>query len=94
MTLTRRDFTRTVIVGAAASAVAKSPALADVNDKNPITATITGATPTGYPRTLIEGLNAIVRDAYDAAVAADQIPEEVREEVEYEEVAIYGPTKK
>ena len=37
---------------------------------------------------------AIVRDAYDAAVAADQIPEEVREEVEYEEVAIYGPTKK
>lgn len=36
----------------------------------------------------------IVRDAYDAAVAADQIPDEIREEVEYEEVAIYGPAKK
>jgi TRAP transporter TAXI family solute receptor len=40
------------------------PALADFNDKNPITATVTGATPTGYPRVMIEGLNAIVREAY------------------------------
>jgi hypothetical protein len=40
------------------------PALAQFNDKNPITATVTGATPTGYPRVMVEGLNAIVRDAY------------------------------
>jgi TRAP transporter TAXI family solute receptor len=40
------------------------PVLADFNDKNPITATVTGATPTGYPRVMVEGLNAIVRDAY------------------------------
>jgi len=41
-----------------------SAALADVNDKKPITATVTGATPSGYPRTMVEGLNAVVRDAY------------------------------
>jgi uncharacterized protein len=40
------------------------PALAQFNDKNPITATVTGATPTGYPRVMVEGLNAIVREAY------------------------------
>jgi len=40
------------------------PALADFGDKNPITATVTGATPTGYPRTMVEGLNAVVREAY------------------------------
>ena len=40
------------------------PALAEFNDKNPITATVTGATPTGYPRVMVEGLNAIVRDVY------------------------------
>lgn len=39
-------------------------ALADFADKNPITATVTGATPTGYPRVMIEGLNAIVREAF------------------------------
>lgn len=41
-----------------------APALAGFNDKNPITATVTGATPTGYPRTMVEGLNAVVRDTY------------------------------
>jgi uncharacterized protein len=41
-----------------------APALADFNDKKPITATVTGATPSGYPRTMVEGLNAVVRDAY------------------------------
>ena len=40
------------------------PALADFGDKKPITATVTGATPSGYPRTMVEGLNAVVRDAY------------------------------
>jgi TRAP transporter TAXI family solute receptor len=45
-------------------------AKADFNDKKPITATVTGATPTGYPRVMLEGLNAIVRDAYpDSAVS-------------------------
>ena len=41
-----------------------APALAEFNDKTPITATVTGATPTGYPRVMIEGLNAIVRETY------------------------------
>ncbi|MCB2043074.1 MAG: hypothetical protein KDH48_21075, partial [Rhodoferax sp.] len=40
------------------------PAWADFNDKQPITATVTGATPSGYPRTMVEGLDAVVRDAY------------------------------
>jgi len=51
-----------VAVGAAAAGAA--PAVADFGDKNPITVTVTGATPTGYPRTMVEGLNAIVREAY------------------------------
>src|SRR5262245_46742975 len=63
MTLSRRDFGRLSAAGAASAAFASS-AFADVNDKNPITATVTGATPTGYPRTMVEALNAIVRDAY------------------------------
>ena len=45
-------------------ALAVTPALADFGDKNPINATVTGATPSGYPRTMVEGLNAVVRDAY------------------------------
>src|SRR5437762_5277455 len=48
----------------AAALVAATPVFADFNDKQPITATITGATPSGYPRTMVEGLNAVVRDAY------------------------------
>ncbi|OGA86676.1 MAG: hypothetical protein A3G27_12655 [Betaproteobacteria bacterium RIFCSPLOWO2_12_FULL_66_14] len=52
---------------AAALAIAATPAVADFNDKNPITVTVTGATPTGYPRTMVEGLNAVVRDAYPSS---------------------------
>ncbi len=52
------------VFAAAALALAAAPAAADFNDKNPITATVTGATPSGYPRTMVEGLNAVVRDAY------------------------------
>ncbi len=52
------------IFAAAAFACAAAPTLADFNDKNPVTATVTGATPTGYPRTMVEGLNAVVRNAY------------------------------
>jgi TRAP transporter TAXI family solute receptor len=51
-------------VVAIAAALAALPALADFNDKNPINATVTGATPSGYPRTMVEGLNAVVRDTY------------------------------
>jgi len=47
-----------------AALVAAAPALADFADKQPINATVTGATPSGYPRTMVEGLNAVVRDAY------------------------------
>ncbi len=46
------------------------PALADFNDKKPITATITGATPSGYPRTMVEGLNAVVRDTYPGSAVS------------------------
>ena len=48
----------------AAAVLAAAPAFADFNDKKPITATVTGATPSGYPRTMVEGLNAVVRDTY------------------------------
>jgi TRAP transporter TAXI family solute receptor len=51
-------------LAAAAALCAALPALADFNDKKPVTATVTGATPSGYPRTMVEGLNAVVRDAY------------------------------
>ncbi len=52
------------LFAAAFAAIAAAPAVADFGDNNPITATVTGATPTGYPRTMVEGLNAIVREAY------------------------------
>ena len=50
------------LLATAVFAVLAAPALAGFDDKNPITATVTGATPTGYPRAMVEGLNAVVRD--------------------------------
>jgi hypothetical protein len=55
---------------AAVLAALAAPALADFNDKNPINATVTGATPSGYPRTMVEGLNAVVRDAYPGSAVS------------------------
>ena len=55
---------------ALAAALAATPALADFNDKKPITATVTGATPSGYPRTMVEGLNAVVRDVYPGSAVS------------------------
>ena len=52
---------------ATAALMAALPALADFNDKQPINATVTGATPSGYPRTMVEGVNAVVRDVYPGA---------------------------
>ena len=52
------------LLATAVFAVLAAPALAGFDDKNPITATVTGATPTGYPRAMVEGLNAVVRDVY------------------------------
>jgi uncharacterized protein len=49
---------------AAVLAAFATAASADFNDKKPINATVTGATPSGYPRTMVEGLDAVVRDAY------------------------------
>jgi uncharacterized protein len=49
---------------AAAALSIALPAVADFNDNKPINATVTGATPSGYPRTMVEGLNAVVRDVY------------------------------
>ncbi len=55
---------------ATAALLAALPAHADFNDKQPITATVTGATPSGYPRTMVEGLNAVVRDAYPGSAVS------------------------
>src|SRR5919205_3608612 len=54
----------------AAALVAASSAFADFNDKKPINATVTGATPSGYPRTMVEGLNAVVRDTYPGSAVS------------------------
>ena len=40
------------VLTAAALAAASMSAFADFNDNKPITATVTGATPSGYPRTI------------------------------------------
>jgi TRAP transporter TAXI family solute receptor len=53
-----------IAVVAAVFATLSTPVRADLNDKNAVTATVTGATPSGYPRTMVEGLNAVVRDTY------------------------------
>jgi len=54
---------------AVALAVA-APSFADFNDKKPINATVTGATPSGYPRTMVEGMNAVVRDSYPGSAVS------------------------
>src|SRR6185369_15398634 len=54
----------------AAAVIAAAPALADFNDKKPINATVTGATPRGYPRTMVEGMNAVVRDSYPGSAVS------------------------
>ena len=55
---------------ALAWALTALPAAADFGDKNPVTATVTGATPSCYPRTMVEGLNAVVRDAYPGSAVS------------------------
>ena len=55
-------------IAVSAALMAAIPALADFNDKQPVTATVTGATPSGYPRTMVEGLNAVVRDGMPSRV--------------------------
>src|SRR5688500_19661712 len=55
---------------AAAALFTAVPAMADLNDKQPVTATVTGATPSGYPRTMVEGLNAVVRDVYPGSAVS------------------------
>ena len=57
-------------IALAALLAATSSAFADFNDKKPINATVTGATPSGYPRTMVEGLNAVVRDAYPGSAVS------------------------
>jgi TRAP transporter TAXI family solute receptor len=57
-------------LAAAAALCLASAALADFNDNKAITATVTGATPSGYPRTMVEGLNAVVRDAYPGSAVS------------------------
>ena len=57
-------------IAISAALMAALPAMADFNDKQPITATVTGATPSGYPRTMVEGLNAVVRDAYPGSAVS------------------------
>ena len=59
-----------VALFAAVALIAAAPAFADFNDKKPINATVTGATPSGYPRTMVEGLNAVVRDTYPGSAVS------------------------
>src|SRR4051812_9215171 len=54
----------TALIAASAIVLLTGAAQAGFDDKNPITATVTGATPQGYPRIMVEGMNAIVRDAF------------------------------
>ena len=58
------------VVLLAAALLVAAPAFADFNDKKPINATVTGATPSGYPRTMVEGLNALVRDTYPGSAVS------------------------
>jgi len=58
------------IAMAAVLAACATAASADFNDKKPISATVTGATPSGYPRTMVEGLNAVVRDVYPGSAVS------------------------
>lgn len=51
----------------AAAAIMAVSAHADFNDTKPITATVTGATASGYPRAMTEGLNGLVRDVYQGS---------------------------
>ena len=57
-------------IALAAALLAAVPAFADFNDKKPINVTVTGATPSGYPRTMVEGLNAVVRDTYPGSAVS------------------------
>jgi hypothetical protein len=61
---------KVVRIAVSAALMAAMPALADFKDKQPVTATVTGATPSGYPRTMVEGLNAVVRDAYPGSAVS------------------------
>src|SRR5260221_2629227 len=63
---------RVVLIAAAMLALIcpMRPVFADFNDKKPINATVTGATPSGYPRTMVEGLNAVVRDAHPGSAVS------------------------
>ncbi len=61
---------RIAAIALTAALAAATPALADFNDKKPINATVTGATPSGYPRTMVEGLNAVVRDVYPGSAVS------------------------
>jgi uncharacterized protein len=55
---------------AAVLAACATTASADFNDNKPLNATVTGATPSGYPRTMVEGLNAVVRDVYPGSAVS------------------------
>src|SRR5262245_54798371 len=61
--LSRRSLARYAAAGAASAAFA-GEVLAGFGDREPITVTVTGATARGYPKVVVEGLNAIVREAY------------------------------
>ena len=61
---------RLASIALAALTAAAPCAFADFSDQKPITATVTGATPSGYPRTMVEGLNAVVRDAYPGSAVS------------------------
>ncbi len=65
-----KNYSRRLLMSATVLAALSSAAMAEMNDKKPITATVTGATPSGYPRTMIEGLNAVVRETYPGSAVS------------------------
>lgn len=64
-----RQIARAVTLATAASVVLSASALADFNDKKPITYTVDGATATGYFKVVTEAINGVIRDAYPGSAA-------------------------
>jgi TRAP transporter TAXI family solute receptor len=60
---------RAFMLAAVASAVTTASALADFNDKKPITYTVDGATASGYFKVVTEAINGVVRDTYPGSAA-------------------------
>jgi uncharacterized protein len=64
-----KRIARAFTLATAASMISSAAALADFNDKKPITYTVDGATATGYFKVVTEAINGVIRDAYPGSAA-------------------------